>query len=177
MSMLTRMPGVVPPLHVLIDDLHRPSPKELANALGVGERTVRRWIAENHAPRPVLLALFWLTRWGMQWIDADLYNEAQLHFAMNTCQAVQMREMRKRIDRLARIGNFGSANDPNEYMALPVPGAAQPVRLYVKKREAHPAQRQSGRRAPHADAQVIRERLCRPTTGFHHFIRKKRAAA
>lgn len=177
MSMLVKMPRKLPPLDVLLEDLFRPHPTELAKALGVGERTVRRWIAENEAPRPVLLALFWLSRWGMQWMDADLYNEAQLHFSMNRCQAAEMREMRKRMDRMARIGNFGAANDPNEHAALPLARHEKPVHLHLKKRAAHPAQGRGGRRDSYMEVPVIRERVCKPPTGFHHFIRKKRAAA
>lgn len=74
MNTIRKLPKHTPPLGVMLEALGRPHPLELARALGVGERTVRRWISENDAPRPVLLSLFWLTHWGSQWLDADAHN-------------------------------------------------------------------------------------------------------
>lgn len=74
MNTIRKLPKHTPPLGVMLEALGRPHPRELARALGSGERTVRRWISENDAPRPVLLSLFWLTHWGAQWLDADAHN-------------------------------------------------------------------------------------------------------
>lgn len=74
MNTIRKLPKHTPPLGVMLEALGRPHPRELARALGAGERTVRRWISENDAPRPVLLSLFWLTHWGAQWLDADAHN-------------------------------------------------------------------------------------------------------
>jgi len=80
--MLTKTPKHTPPLGVMLGDLGNPHPQQVARALGVGERTVRRWIAEDDAPRPVLLSLFWVTRWGAQWLDADLFNLAMAQMGL-----------------------------------------------------------------------------------------------
>lgn len=66
----------------MLADLGNPHPRDIAQALGVGQSTVRRWISNDEAPRTVSVALFWLTRWGMQWLDADLYNLARTHIGL-----------------------------------------------------------------------------------------------
>lgn len=81
--MLSKLPKHTPPLGVMLADLGNPHPLHIARALGVNERTVRRWVSSDQAPRPVLLALFWLTRWGSQWLDADLFNLARTHIGLS----------------------------------------------------------------------------------------------
>jgi len=71
--MLCKLPKHTPPLGVMLADLGNPHPHELARALHVGERTVRRWLAINQAPRPALLSVFWL--------NVDLYNTMRVHAA------------------------------------------------------------------------------------------------
>lgn len=75
--MLSKLPKHTPPLSVMLADLGNPHPRDIARSLGTGQSTVRRWISSDQAPRPVMLALFWVTRWGLQWLDADLYNLAR----------------------------------------------------------------------------------------------------
>lgn len=53
--------------------------REIAAHLGVTERAVRKWKASGDAPRAVLLALFWETRWGRSEADTDAFNHAQAH--------------------------------------------------------------------------------------------------
>lgn len=76
--MIRRLPGQLPPLSLMLDDIGRPSPASIARALGVSARSVRRWIATDAAPRPILAALFWLTRWGVSQVAADAHNSATL---------------------------------------------------------------------------------------------------
>lgn len=176
MSMLMKLPKYVPPLDELLYYTHRPTAAALAKAMGVTESTAKRWIAKNEAPKSVLLALFWLTRWGMQWVDADLYNEAQLHFAMNRCQARQIRDLKSKLRRAAKLGNFGSANDPAEGIELPVPAGTQPVQIHRQRMTVPGSPRRPAEAAPLAPG-VIRERQVKPPVGFHQFIHKKRRAA
>ena len=65
--MLNRLPTPtqLPPLEIMLDDIGSPTAAELGRALGVTPRAVERWRDAGTAPRPVLLAIFWLTRWGM----------------------------------------------------------------------------------------------------------------
>lgn len=88
--MLYRLPKSVPPFGVMVHDIGNPSPRDLARALGVSTRTVYHWLKHDTAPRPVLLSLFWVTKWGQQWLDADLYNEARLHRGLSEALARQM---------------------------------------------------------------------------------------
>lgn len=51
----------------------------LARHLGISSRTMARYVATQQAPRAVMLALFWETRWGVSVIDAEAANAAQVH--------------------------------------------------------------------------------------------------
>jgi len=73
-QLLARFPKSTPPLSVMLRDLCNPSAAQLARALGAGERTARRWIADDQAPMPVMLSVFWATTWGQQWLDVDQHN-------------------------------------------------------------------------------------------------------
>lgn len=176
MSMLMRLPKYIPPLDELLYDIHKPTPAALAQAMGVTESTAKRWIASNEAPKPVLIALFWLTRWGMQWMDADLYNEAQLHFSMNRCQARQIRDLKSKLHRAAKLGNFGSANDPAEGIELPLPAGMTVVQVH-RDRVPVPGTPRRTQEAARLAPGAIRERQVRPPVGYHQFVHKKRRAA
>jgi hypothetical protein len=77
--MLNRIPRSIPPLSMMLDDLGRPRTAALARALDVSPSTARRWIAADHAPRTVLIGLFWLTSWGRSAVDCEAHNAAVLH--------------------------------------------------------------------------------------------------
>lgn len=110
--MLSRTPRYIPPFNTLLEDLGRPSPAELAKALGVTPRTVFRWLAAPEAvPRPVLLALFWLTRWGLSEVDAEAVNSARMHAAMADALRDDLERLRRELARVVAAGDFGCAND------------------------------------------------------------------
>ena len=73
---IEQLPRSVPPWEAILDDLGRPPPDRVARALGVGRATVYRWNATKHAPKPALLALFWLTRWGRSAVHTQATNDA-----------------------------------------------------------------------------------------------------
>lgn len=75
-------PRVMPTLSMMLHDLGSPTDAHLAAFLGVQARTVARWRTQGHAPRPVALALFWLTRWGRSQIDCQAVNDARLAYAL-----------------------------------------------------------------------------------------------
>lgn len=92
--MLYLIPPCLPPLAVMLDDLGNPHPATLANHLGVDERTARRWQKAGDAPRPVLIALYWLTRWGRSALDAELTNRAATLAHLSECQSRELSLLR-----------------------------------------------------------------------------------
>jgi hypothetical protein len=98
--MLHRLPRRLPPLGVLLDDIGRPHPSSLAAALDVDVRTVRRWLKADTAPRPVLLALYWLTRWGCSDIDAELHNRAATFALLADAQSRELTRIRLELSEL-----------------------------------------------------------------------------
>lgn len=112
MNTIRKLPKHTPPLGVMLEALGRPHPQELARALGVGERTVRRWISENDAPRPVLLSLFWLTHWGAQWLDADTHNLLLHHMRAGELATKEAERLRRDLAALAAFVDARQAEAP-----------------------------------------------------------------
>ncbi|NIC40748.1 hypothetical protein [Aquabacterium sp. A08] len=108
-----KMPRGVPPLSVMLDDLSNPPPVVLARCFGVSERTVRRWVRHDSAPRPVLFAVFWLTSWGRQTVHLEAENAARMHAGLYECLRRENAALMARIGRLEALGDFGSANLPH----------------------------------------------------------------
>lgn len=106
-------PNHLPPLSVLIDDLHGPrTPEAIGHHLGVSALTVRRWIAKDEAPRAAALALFWETRWGLSALDAQAVNLVRLHVGLNNALRRENAALQRRIQYLESVGQFASANAP-----------------------------------------------------------------
>lgn len=112
--MLNRLPTPreTPPLSLILDDIGQPAPAAVARALGVSPATVARWMRLDDAPRPALLALFWLTRWGMSIVDCEAVNAATMHAQQARGLTDELRRVREQIERLVQLGDFGSANEP-----------------------------------------------------------------
>lgn len=106
-------PDHLPPLSVLIDDLHGTrTPESIGRHLGVSGLTVRRWMAKGEAPRAAALALFWETRWGLSALDAQAVNLVRSHVALNNALRRENAALMRRIQRLEALGGFGSVNEP-----------------------------------------------------------------
>lgn len=82
--MLNLIPRHTPPLSVLMDDL-RLTPASMARILQVSERSVYRWMSKDHAPRPVMLSLFFVSRWGVGTICAETENAARMWAGFARC--------------------------------------------------------------------------------------------
>ena len=119
--MLNRLPTPtqLPPLQWMLDDIGNPTARALARALGVTPITVKRWRSAGTAPRPVLLAIFWLTRWGMSVVHCEAENAACLHAGMAVGLRREVQTLNGQLAQLGRIADFGSANDPAPGVALP----------------------------------------------------------
>lgn len=106
----------LPSLNEMATDLQA-TPAALASYWGVSKSTAYRWLSVGNAPRAAMLALYWLTRWGLSELEADAQNRANVFEGL--AQALQRELWRQREDftRLARIGHYGSANDPLPHVA------------------------------------------------------------
>lgn len=72
------VPAKLPHLQTIIDDLGQPL-KRLAHFLDVSPTTMARYIKAGQAPRAVMLALYWETRWGQGAAYCDLHQWGSLH--------------------------------------------------------------------------------------------------
>jgi hypothetical protein len=110
--MLNRLPRHMPRLAEMLADIGNPTPRDLARALGYSERTVRAWLKTDNAPRAVMLAVFWLTRWGMSSVDAEAHNLMQMHAGLAQCERQRADELAHAVERLETLGAYGAANSP-----------------------------------------------------------------
>lgn len=110
--MLNRMPRRMPELATMLADIGNPSPEAVARALGVSTRSVQRWIAKEAAPRPVMVAIFWLTRWGMSSVNAEAVNLAALRSGEANVMRRKVEDLERKLVHLAKIADFSAANSP-----------------------------------------------------------------
>jgi hypothetical protein len=111
-SLLRRLPDGVPSLSRLLSEIGSPSPFYLARAMQVPLETAEQWIVDDDAPRAVMLALFWLTKWGVSIIEAEAHNDAILQAQLAAASRMEAADLRVALERVERIADFGSANDP-----------------------------------------------------------------
>jgi len=105
-------PVSLPIWHTMMDDLCHPPPARVARVLGLSIRSVYRYNATGHAPKPVCLAVFWLTRWGRSAVHEQATNDAVLMASYVSALRSQVDEVQRQLAHVQAIGNFGSANDP-----------------------------------------------------------------
>ncbi len=110
------IPSQLPPLTFMVDDIALP-PRTLAKSLGVKEAELRGWIAAEQAPKPVLLALFWMTKWGRDATHTELHNTAREYAGHVAALRSEIDRLRLELARVCLHGNFGSANDPTQHAA------------------------------------------------------------
>lgn len=112
--MLCRCPGPagLPPLPLILADLGEPSAAELAHAMRVSLSTAKRWLRAGQAPHSVMLALFWLTRWGRSQVECHAVNDARMMAQLARSHAEQLAAARAEVARLVALGDFGCANTP-----------------------------------------------------------------
>jgi len=105
-------PKAPPPLSVMLADLGKPNAAAVARLLGVHERTVYGWQAKDHAPRAVLLALFWETSWGRSWNATNAENDARFAAMRTAALESEVERLRGRVAYLERLAVYDSANAP-----------------------------------------------------------------
>lgn len=126
--MLALLRTQLPPLPLILGDIGNPSPRHLARALGVSERTAYRWISDGAAPRAAALALFSITRWGASARDVEAFRRLDDWRGLAQAREREIATLRAEIARLQAIGDFGAANDPSALAARPArPASAWPA--------------------------------------------------
>lgn len=105
-------PPSVPIWQVILEDLANPPVKRVARVLGISERTVYRYHQTGQAPRVVLLALFWLTRWGRSAVHTQATNDAVMAVSLVRGLERRIGELSAQVSHLERLGGYGTANEP-----------------------------------------------------------------
>jgi len=98
-------------LRDLMADLHA-TQDEVCKYLDVGERTFRRWLADENAPRAALLALWHLTPAGLHSAAVDVGNEAMHAQGLARARGEALAVESARLARVLAISDTGAANDP-----------------------------------------------------------------
>jgi len=101
-----RAPTQIPPVWLMLEDIPF-SNKDIAKHLGVSLRSLNRYRDTGHAPKSVLLALFWETKWGRSLADADSANDAK--YAKDLAYALQCALDRSRAQVLALENELSNA--------------------------------------------------------------------
>lgn len=115
----------LPSLSILIDDQLTRDHEKIAKHVGVSLRSLQRYIAEDFAPRAVMLALFYESRWGYSVMGTNAHNDAVLSAQIAAGLTRENAALRVRIARLENLASaavaendkandsgFGSANEP-----------------------------------------------------------------
>ncbi|WP_130481164.1 hypothetical protein [Sphaerotilus mobilis] len=95
----------------MLDDIGAPSSAAIAKALDVTVRTVERWRYIDQAPRPVELALYWLTRWGQDAAACEAVNFRALQQTELAILRGEVARLRGELARVLAVADFGCAND------------------------------------------------------------------
>ncbi len=91
----------LPPFTWLLHD-QQANRAQVARHIGVHERTLARYEAAQGAPRAVMLALFWESRWGRSAADAEAARAADVHRGHAQALANENAALRRRIEVLER---------------------------------------------------------------------------
>ena len=72
----------LPSLHLMLADIPA-NDRQIAKHLGISLSTLQRYRREEQAPRAIMLALFFETRWGRSAADAEAANFASIQAGLN----------------------------------------------------------------------------------------------
>lgn len=99
----------------MVDDMPA-THRQIALFLGISAATFTRYLTSNSAPRPVLLALFWETKWGRSTADSEAHNFGVVHYnhakTLERANTQLLRHIATLEDELARADGSGAANSP-----------------------------------------------------------------
>lgn len=101
----------LPPFSFLLHDLPA-SPHQGARHLGLTTRTTKHWLKAEQAPRPVMLALFWESRWGRSAADTEAANYGAVYYRLAMGLQLENEVLRLQIQQLQDLETMGAANGP-----------------------------------------------------------------
>lgn len=105
-------PTSLPSFEDMFEDIGA-APWELARHLGTSMSSVYRWLSgEVAVPRAHLLAMFYETQWGRSFVSCAAEENARVFGRSMLALREEVEALRSKVERLGRIGDFGSANDP-----------------------------------------------------------------
>lgn len=102
----------LPQLREILANLGNPSSRAIAQALGLSERSIRAYRKRGSAPRPVMIALFWVTTWGHARINVDMHNECTQAHQLARALRSENETLKLMVEQLAKHRNDRCANDP-----------------------------------------------------------------
>lgn len=92
----------LPHITYMVDDL--PANREqIARHLDISPRTLDKYIVAGQAPRPIMLALFWETRWGRSAADCEASNYAAMRAGRTNALERENAELRRQIKALETL--------------------------------------------------------------------------
>lgn len=112
-------PAGLPHLLTMLDDIPA-TPRQICALLGIQPSTLARYKRAGQAPKQVMLALFWETKWGLSAADCaavrygDTYRDlAKSYERKNAILLMQIKLLETEIARLAMDSSAGhAANGP-----------------------------------------------------------------
>lgn len=88
----------LPHIHTILDSIG--NDRAVAKKLGLSESTIRRYRRTGQAPKPVMYALFWETRWGRETADINVINEARQYYSRALVLEGQLKRIKKQMAAL-----------------------------------------------------------------------------
>lgn len=103
----------LPHLSTILSDLSYASPREIARHLGITPAALTRYTRQEQAPRPIMLALFWETRWGRSAADTEAVNWAAMHHQRAAVLERENAALRRQIAQLESLIAQGAGHAAN----------------------------------------------------------------
>jgi hypothetical protein len=104
----------LPHIQIMIDDIPTDK-KQIARHLGITLRSLNRYIRAEGAPRAIMLALFWETKWGRSAADTEAANYGAIYYrkAMGLERTNQkLRQQIVTLETELTNSNYSAANSP-----------------------------------------------------------------
>lgn len=90
----------LPHIQTMLDDLSFATPKQICAHLGIKESTLATYRRRGGAPRSIMLALFWETRWGRSAADTEAANWGAMYYKEAMMSKREIERMAATVSRL-----------------------------------------------------------------------------